>query len=251
MSYPVSSFSTVLIISTGKRRLARFLGDSLSWLTVAQDNIASCATERKLGFLLRVIWAGPSSRESVAFVAKRGDILCGSTLGSAGMGWSILLYLINLGDRLGASTLGAMMLGCTTLGENTGRGGGLVGSLPSARIGGRAITSMWPFLLTLLDICCEKGLCVALTLGSGVAKGGNGEAADSEKISLRRVRSASGDCCKHAGIVPFSAEAIFPAAVMTASAGVTLVFEIYLCLWNTVSEILVARVFIIQNFHAR
>ena len=110
MSSPVSSFSTALIISTEKRRLARVLGDCLSWLTFAQDNIASCATERKLGFLLRVIWAGPLDRESVAFVAKRGDLLGGSILGAAGMGWSILFSLINLGYRLVGSTLGAMML---------------------------------------------------------------------------------------------------------------------------------------------
>ena len=102
-------FSTALIISTGKRRLARFLGDSLSWLTVAQDKIASCATERKLGFLIRVLWAGPSGRESLAFMAKSGDLLGGSTLGDAGMSWSILLCLINLGGPLGGSALGAMM----------------------------------------------------------------------------------------------------------------------------------------------
>ena len=118
-------------------------------------------------------------------------------------------------------------------------------------MGGRALTSMWPFLLTFLDICCEKGLCVTSTLGSGVAKGRNGEAAASEKISLRRVRSASGDCCEHAGIVPFSDEAIFPAAAMTVSEGVTLGFEMYLLLCNTVAETLVARLFITQNFHAR
>ena len=210
--------------------MARFSGDSLSWLIVEQDNIASCATERKLGFLLRVLWDGPSGRESVAFVAKRGDLLGGSTLGAAGMGWSILLSLINLEDRLGGSNLGAMMLGCTTLRENTGRYGGLVDCLSGARVGRRTLTSMWKFLLTLLDICCKKGLFSALTLGSGVAEGKHGEAAASEKISLRRVRSAIGDCCKHLGIVPFSAEAILPAAAMTASVGVTLGFEMYLCL---------------------
>ena len=88
-------------------------------------------------------------------------------------------------------------------------------------------------------------------LGSGVDKGKNGEAAASEKISLRRVRSASGDCCKHAGIVSFSAEARLPAAAMTESAGVTFGFEIYLCLCNTVADTLVARVFNIQKFHSR
>ena len=69
-------------------------------MIVAQDNIASCATERKLVFLLRVLWDGPSSQESVAFVAKRGDLLGGSTLGSVGVGWLILLFLISVVDRI-------------------------------------------------------------------------------------------------------------------------------------------------------
>ena len=166
------------------------------------------------------------------------------------MGWYIMFSLISLVDRLGGSTLGAMRLGFTTLGENTGRCGGLVGGLLGACVGGRTLTSMWPFLLTLLGICCKKGLCVASMLGSGVTKEKNGEAAASEKISLRRVRSTRGDCCKHAGIVPFSAEDRLTSEEMTVSAGVTLVFEIHLCLWNTVADTLVARVFIIQNFHA-
>ena len=87
------------------------MGDSLSWLIVAQDNIASCAAERKLGFLLRVLWAGPSGREYVAFVAKRGGILGSSTLGSVGMSWFILLSLISIVDCLDGSTLVAMRLG--------------------------------------------------------------------------------------------------------------------------------------------
>ena len=109
----------------------------------------------------------------MAFVAKRGDLLGGSTLGAAGMDWYILLSLINFGDSLGSSTLGAMMWGCTTVGENTDRGGGLVGDLSGARMGGRALTSMWPFFFTLLDICCKKGLYNTLTLGSGMAEGGS------------------------------------------------------------------------------
>ena len=75
-------------------------------------------------------------------MAKLGDILGGSTLGAVGMGWFILLSLISVVDRLGGSTLGAMGLGCTNLGENTGRGGNLVGSLSGARMGGRALSSM-------------------------------------------------------------------------------------------------------------
>ena len=80
-------------------------------MIVAQYNIASCATEQKLGFLLRVLWAGPLSRESVAFVAKHGDLLGGSTLVSIGTGWLILMSLISVVDRLYGSTLGAMRLG--------------------------------------------------------------------------------------------------------------------------------------------
>ena len=107
-------------------------------MIVAQDNIASCATEQKLGFLLRVLWAGPSSQESVAFVEKCGDLLGGSTLGSVGMGWLILLCLISVVDRIGGSNIGAMRLGFT-LGENTGRG---VGGLAGDCVGGRILSSM-------------------------------------------------------------------------------------------------------------
>ena len=213
-----------------------------------QDNIASCAAERQLGFLLRVLWAGPSGRESGAFVTKHGDLLGGSTLGDVGMGWFILLYLISVVDRLDGSTLGAMRLGLT-LGENTGRGGNLVGGLSGACVCVRVLISMWSFLLILLDICCEKGLCVASARGSGVVERKDGEATVSEKISLRRERSARGDCCKHAGIAPFSTDARLPAAAITVSAGVTFGFEMYLCLWNTVAETLVARVFNIQKVH--
>ena len=126
-----------------------------------------------------------------------------------------------------------------------------MGSLSGARADGRALSSMWPFLLTLLGICCEKGLCVASARGLGVVEKKDGEAAASEKSSLRRIRSPSGDCCKHAGIVPFYAKARFTAAAMTASAGVTFGFEIYLCLWNTAADTLVGRVFNIQKVHAR
>ena len=133
-------------------------------MIVEQDNIASCATEQKLGFLLRVIWYGPSSQESVAFVEKRGDLLGSSTLGSVGMVWIILMCLISVVDRLGGSNLRAMNLGFT-LGENTGRG---VGGLAGVRVGGHILSSMWSFLLLLLGICCEEGWLFALVLGLGV-----------------------------------------------------------------------------------
>ena len=87
--------------------------------------------------------------------------------------------------------------------------------------------------------------------GLGVVKRKDGEDTASEKNSRRRVRSASGDCCKHAGILPLSTKARLPAAAITASAGVTFGFEMYLCLCNTVAETLVARIFNIQKVHAR
>ena len=85
-------------------------------------------------------------------MVKRGDLIGGSTLGAVGMSWFILLSLISVVDRLDGCTLSAMRLGFT-LGENTGRGGNLVGGLSGARVGGRIPSSMWPFLLILLDIC--------------------------------------------------------------------------------------------------
>ena len=52
----------------------------------------------------------------MAFLTKLGDLLGGSTLGSVGMGWLILLCLIYVVYRLGGSNLGAMRLDFT-LGE--------------------------------------------------------------------------------------------------------------------------------------
>ena len=163
------------------------------------------------------------------------------------MGWIILLCLISIVDCLGGSNLGVMRLGFA-LGENTGRG---VGGVAGARVGGHVLSSVWSFLLLLLGICCEEGWCIALVRRLGVVERKYVEAAASEKISLRRVRSASGDCFKHTGIVPFSAKARLPAEAITASAGVTFGFEMYLCLCNTVAETLVAQVFNIQKVHAR
>ena len=125
----------------------------------------------------------------MSFGAKRGDRLGGCTLGSAGMGLIILMCLISVVDRLGGFNLGAMSLGFT-LGESTGRG---VGGMSGARVSGRGLSSMWLF-------CCEEGWCVALAWGLGVVERKDDEAAASEKISIRRVRSASGDCCKLVGI---------------------------------------------------
>ena len=81
MSSPVSSLSTALIISIVKRQVARILGDSLSWLTAAQDSISSCATERNFGFLLRVLWAGTLGWSGLLALVNLANLLCGFTLG--------------------------------------------------------------------------------------------------------------------------------------------------------------------------
>ena len=86
MSSPVSSFRTALIISMGKRRLESCLGESLICATVTHLSIAYCATDRKLGFLLRVLEAGP---------------LCGFALGVGGTGGA------------GGATLGGFVWGAT------------------------------------------------------------------------------------------------------------------------------------------
>ena len=86
MILSVYSLSTALIISMGKRRLDSFLGDSFICATIAHLSIASCATEQKFGFLLRVLEAGP---------------LGGSTLGVGGMGGA------------GGVTLGGFVWGAT------------------------------------------------------------------------------------------------------------------------------------------
>ena len=70
----------------GKRRLEICLGESFIFASVAHMSIASCATERKFGFLLRVLEAGP---------------LCGSTLGVGGTG------------GVGGATLGGFVWGAT------------------------------------------------------------------------------------------------------------------------------------------
>ena len=73
----------------------------------------------------------------------------------------------------------------------------------------------------------------------------------SEKIVLRRVSSLKGDFWRPWDMWPLIAVIRFPDAEMMASAGVALGFEIHLCLWKTVAETRVARVFIIQILHAR
>ena len=70
----------------GKRRLESYLGEIFIFATVAHLSIASCATERKFGFLLRVLESG---------------ILCGSTLGVGGTG------------GVGGATLGGFVWGST------------------------------------------------------------------------------------------------------------------------------------------
>ena len=119
MSSPVSSFRTALIISMGKRRLESYLGESFIFATVTHLSIASCATERKFGFLLRVLEAGP---------------LCGSTLGVGGTGGAggatlgVFVWGSTLGGVSGKSRLGSA---CSKLssGGSIGMGGDRVGQV--------------------------------------------------------------------------------------------------------------------------
>ena len=63
-----------------------------------------------------------------------------------------------------------------------------------------------------------------------------GTAAASENILLRRDSSEKGDSWRYWGNLLFSAVARFWAADMTASSGVMLGFEMYLCFWKTVLD---------------
>ena len=112
MISPVSSLRTALCISRGKRWPARLAGDKLSRLSVANEKMASCATVRKFGFLLRVLAAGPAGG-CVVFTCGSGGQ--GATLGAAAANRADLL-----GTTLGGGT------GCKQ-GEFT-RGAGNVGA---------------------------------------------------------------------------------------------------------------------------
>ena len=85
--------------------MARIFGKSLSWFTAAQDSIDSCATERKFGFLLRLLWAGALGWSGLLAPEILSNILGGSTLG----------------DCVGCVSAGGYTLGAVTLGSNLGR----------------------------------------------------------------------------------------------------------------------------------
>ena len=113
MSSPVSSFRTALIISMEKQRLECCLGESFIFASVAHMSIASCARERKFGFLLQVLETG---------------LLCGSTLGVGGAGGAGgatlggFVWGANLGVFSGKSILGSV---CSkfSYGGSIGKGG--------------------------------------------------------------------------------------------------------------------------------
>ena len=88
----------------------RVLGDSLSWLTDAQDSINYCPTERKFGFLFQVLWDGSLGWYGLLDPESIADLLGGSTLGDC-VG----------GVGAGGSTIGAATQG-STLGEIIGSG---------------------------------------------------------------------------------------------------------------------------------
>ena len=94
----------------------------------------------------------------------------------------------------------------------------------------------------------------AVPLAGGVTElgGGLGFAANTFwKMEPRRVSWLSKVSLSWCGIFPLIKLAILPAAAMTASSGVTDGFETYLCLWKTVADTRVHRVFDIQMIHAR
>ena len=66
-----------------------------------------------------------------------------------------------------------------------------------------------------------------------------------------RVISLKGDSWRWWDMWPLIAVIRFPAAAMMELTGVAVRFEIYLCLWKTVADTRVARMFIIQILHAR
>ena len=76
-----------------KRQLGSCLGDRFICATVAHVSIASCATERKFGFLLLVLEVGP---------------LDGSTLGAGGTGGVGGVTLGGLGVFVRGATLGGV-----------------------------------------------------------------------------------------------------------------------------------------------
>ena len=101
ISSPVYSLRTALIISMGKRRLSSCLWDSLICATSANVSIASCATERKFGFLLRVLVAGPSGGSTLG--AGGTGVPGGATLGGLGVfAWGANLGGVSWKTRLGS-----------------------------------------------------------------------------------------------------------------------------------------------------
>ena len=64
--------------------MAIILGDSLSWLTAAQDRINSCAAEKFFGFLTRIQWAGALGWAGLLVLASLDKLLGGSTLEACG-----------------------------------------------------------------------------------------------------------------------------------------------------------------------
>ena len=77
----------------GKRRLESCLVNSFICETVAHARIASCEMERKFGFLLLVLEAGP---------------LGGSTLGAGGTGGAVGATLGGLGVLVWGAALGGV-----------------------------------------------------------------------------------------------------------------------------------------------
>ena len=130
--------------------------------------------------------------------------------------------------------------------DSTVRSGGLAG-----RAGGFDILAMnRPLLLTVVtkqgDHRCGgagagdvRAGWRGMTGSGGVAAGGVVACPSSV---LRRVNSSRADSPRLWGRLPLMASANLPAAAMTASSGVTVGAEMYLCLWKMVPDTQVARV---------
>ena len=165
-------------------------------------SIASCATERKFGFLLRFLEAGP---------------LCGSTLevgGTGGAGGSTLggfVWGATLGGVSGKSILGSV---CSKMssGGSIGMGGDR---------GGQVCVKI---LLSLVFLVVNFGewRCGGISIW--------GVDPAYENILLRRVSSLWWDSWRQWGRWPLIAVMRFPAAAMMASTGVAVGFDRYLCL---------------------
>ena len=165
-------------------------------------SIASCETEQKFEFLIRVLEAGS---------------LCGFTLGVGGTGGAggatleVFVWGATLGGISGKSRLGSVCSKFSSWGS-IGMGGDRNGQV------------CVEILLSLVFLVVNFGewRCGGISIW--------GVATASENILLRRFCSLWWDSWRRWGRWPLIAVMRFPAAAMMASAGVAVGFDRYLCL---------------------